>query len=150
RSRPSFGTGARAAFAQFWERVKSDASTWLLGVGLFFVVLCLFLPLLDQAKVLRRQAKIDAGERRLARQAEETRRKIEEEKDPDKQKKLRDALDDSRKKWQENEKPKLQDDLDDMRDSAKSWRYWYDYGMMWGFLFLGYAALGYLTPQQPT
>ena len=37
-----------------------------------------------------------------------------------------------------------------MRDSARSWRYWYEWGMMWGFLFLGYASLGYLTPNQPT
>ncbi len=146
RSRPSVGIGAGAAFAQFWERIKSDASTWLLGVGLFFVVVCLFWPLLDRAKIDRREAKISAGERKLQRLEE----KIRAESDQKEKEKLQKSLDDTRKKWQENEKPKLQEDLDDMRDSAKSWRYWYDWGMMWGFLFLGYAALGYLTPQQPT
>ncbi|MBI1918793.1 MAG: hypothetical protein HYS12_29215 [Planctomycetes bacterium] len=146
----SFGVGAGAAFSRFWERIKADTPTWLLGVGIFFVVTCLFLPLLDLSKVDRRRGKIEAGESKLARQEDETRRKIAAEKDPDKQKKYQEAQEDARKKWAETEKPKLQEDLDDMRESARSWRYWYDWGMMWGFLFLGYAALAYLTPQQST
>ena len=54
------------------------------------------------------------------------------------------------KHWEDVELPKLQDKVDEARESAKTWRYWYDWGMMWGFLFLALAALGYLTPQQPT
>jgi hypothetical protein len=150
RRRSNFGAGAGVAFSQFWAKLKADLPTWLLGVGIFFVVLCLFFPLLDRAKVDRRQAKIEAGDSKLSREAAETQRKIAAEADQGKQKDLRDSLDKARKKWEETEKPKLQEDYDEMRESARSWRYWYDWGMMWGFLFLGYASLGYLSPSQPT
>lgn len=133
--RPSrVGRGAGAFFEQFWDRVRSDVSTWLFGVGAVFTIICLFFPLLDRAKILDREAAMSAAERRLKREFANDKEKRDK------------AL----QHWQEIERPKLQEKIDEARDSAKGWRYWYDWGMMWGFLFLSLAALGYLTPQQPT
>src|SRR5438552_7835799 len=74
RRPPRFSAGAGAAFGEFWAKVKADLPTWLLGIGIFFVVVCLFFPLLDQAKVLRRQVKVDAGERKLRQQVTDLRK----------------------------------------------------------------------------
>jgi hypothetical protein len=143
------GKGAGVFFRDFWGRVRNDVSTWLFGVGAFFAIICLFFPLLDRGKILDREAALSASERRERRLNEELARKIREKGEGEfaKEKENRDK---ANKHWQEVEKPKLQERIDDARDSAKTWRYWYDWGMMWGFLFLALAALGYLTPQQPT
>lgn len=143
------GGGAGAYFGEFWNRVRSDASTWLFGIGAFFTIVCLFFPLLDRGKILDREAALAASERHEKRLNEDLARRIREKGESEfaKEKESREK---AYKHWQEIEKPKLQDRVDAARDSAKTWKYWYDWGMMWGFLFLALAALGYLTPQQPT
>ncbi len=153
--RPRTGPGAGAFFAQAWERIRSDAATWVFGAGAFFVILCLFFPLLDHARVLRREAKLAARDRQEQRLNAELRRKEAELRgkgeDPDKVlKKEKEEREKAYKRWQEEEKPRMEQDVDDARDTESAWRYWYHWGMMWGFLFLAYAALGYLTPTQAT
>jgi hypothetical protein len=144
------GGGAAAVFFQkLWERVKADASTWLFGAGAFFTIICLFFPLLDQAKILSREAELSAGERHERRLNEEMNRRLQGAKG-DELAKEKESRDKAFKLWNEVEKPKLADKVDDARDSAKNWTYWYRWGMMWGFLFLAFSSLGYLAPQQTT
>ena len=149
RSRSHFGPGAGAAFGQFWERIKGDLPTWLLGIGIVFVMICQFWPLLDRDKVARRKAAHDAAERKHKQAQKDYDRRIEEAKEEEAKGKLRDAKKDAEKKWMDVDEPKLTEEFNDAEDSATSWRYWYDWGTMWGFLFLFFAALGYMTPQQP-
>ena len=146
--------GAGMAFKQFWERVKADSSTWLFGLGAFFTIICLFFPLLDQAKVLRREVAVSAGDRREHRLDEELNRKKQELQTKNESlDKLKGEIENRKKaadKWRDVDKPALVDEIGQASDSAKGWQYWYNWGMMWGFLFLAFAALGYLTPKQPT
>ena len=153
RRQTRMGAGPGAAFRQYWDRVRADASTWLFGLGAFFTIICLFFPLLDSAKVDRRRVKVEAGDRRETRLNDLQRKRQGGQGgqgDQAQAEKEDKARKDANKKWLEVEKPKLQEEVDDAMDSARTWRYWYDWGMMWGFLFLAFAALGYLTPTQPT
>ena len=147
--RPSrVGKGAGAYFEQVWNRIRADASTWLFGVGAFFTILCLFFPLLDRGKLLSREADLNAAKRHEERLQREMARKKREAKG-DEFAKEEETRNKAHKHWEDVDLPKLQDRVDEARDSARSWRYWYYWGTMWGFLFLAFAALGYLTPQQP-
>jgi len=150
--RPTRGSGgAGAIFRQYWDRVRGDASTWLFGAGAFFTIICLFFPLLDRAKVDRRRIKVEAGDRREQRLTQDLQRKrMEGGGQGDKLAQEEETRKKAMKHWQEVDKPKLQEEVDDANDSARAWKYWYQWGMMWGFLFLALAALGYLTPTQPT
>src|SRR5262249_51193955 len=99
RSRSHVGQGAGAAFGQFWERIKGDLPTWLLGIGIFLVMICLFWPLLDQDKVARRKAAHDAAERKHKQAQKDYDRRIEEAKEEEAKGKLREAKNDAQKKW---------------------------------------------------
>jgi hypothetical protein len=120
-----------------------DIPTLVFGAGAFFVILFLFLPLIDKAKVSRRQALIQAGnnrQERLDRLLQEKEDASSEEKE--RRKKEREA-------W-EKEKVAMQEDIEDAKVSTMTSVYWYRYGMMFGFLLLAFAALAYLNPSQPT
>src|SRR5260370_15859198 len=120
-----------------------DIPTLLFGAGAFFVILFLFFPLIDQAKVNRRQAAMTEGERRERRRDQEfNEKKNKDDKDEELRKKQREA-------W-EKEKKSLQEDIDDAQTSVLRAPYWYRWGMMFGFLLLAGAWLGYMSPNQPT
>jgi len=144
-----FGKGGFGNVLQFF---KEDLPTWLFRVGVLIAIICLFFALLDKAKVDRRLAKVEAGDNKQRRLDEEFQRKFQNPEKGDKESfdSERKERDKARKNWQTIEKPKLQEEVDSARYSARTWGYWYTWGMMWGFLFLGYAALGYLAPEQAT
>ena len=122
----------------------ADGPTWCFGAGAFLVILFLFFPLIDQAKVNRRQAAIREGDlRELRRERDFNEKKKKGEKvDEDARKKSREA-------W-EKEKTTLQDDAEEAQIALLRAPYWYRWGMMFGFLLLAAASLGYLSPGQPT
>jgi hypothetical protein len=121
-----------------------DIPTILFGAGAFFVILFLFLPLIDQAKVNRRQAAIDENNHREQRRLREFNdKKANKEKvDEELRNKQHEAF--------EKDKKTLTDDLDDAKVSQLRAPYWYRWGMMVGFWLLAAASLGYLGPNQPT
>src|SRR5262249_45975304 len=105
----------------------------LIGGSIFLIVICLFFPHLDQDKIERRRVELDAATRDYQRR--------------------RDKASDTEKtkindKWKDEEK-QLNDDITKARESARSWYYWYDWGMMWGFLLLAFGSLACLGPQYP-
>jgi len=142
RKRPS----ARAALGGLSNFLGEgvDIPTILFGAGAFFVILFLFLPLIDQAKVNRRQGAIDENDHREQRREREYNdKKAKNEKvDEDLRKKQHDA-------W-EKDKKSLMEDLEDAKVTLMRAPYWYRWGMMFGFLLLAVASLGYLGPNQPT
>jgi hypothetical protein len=71
----------------------------------------------------------------------------------DDKKEVSPADEELRKKGREGwlkQKERLQDDVEELTVSADRSGYWYTWGMLLGFLFLAFAALGYLNPAQPT
>jgi hypothetical protein len=131
------------------DRILADLATWAFGIGVVLVILFLFFPVIDFLKISRASVAVDRGdaaERRadMEMQNRSRKEKWEQSKIDDEQKKRTDAKD----KW-EKEKLELQEDVESATFSARSSRYWYTWGMMFGFLFLGLAALGYLKPNQP-
>jgi predicted Zn finger-like uncharacterized protein len=119
----------------FFARLRNlaDVPTYLLGVGAFLSILFLFLPLLDQAKVARREAEVTASEVDTARRLRETK------------------ADDEKKRIQENgerRRRELREEADLIRLGTRQADYWNHYGMMLGVLFVAFGALGYLTSGQ--
>ncbi len=142
--------GAEAAFTRFWEHIKADLPTWLFGTSLIIIVLCLFCPFLDKEKIARREAKRDAGTREHARHMQELNNRLNDEKTEDSDKeKIKKDIKAADKKWKETEQPKLDDEVAEASETAKSWGYWYYWGMMWGFLLLAFACLGSFRAEYP-
>jgi hypothetical protein len=135
--------------ADLFRRVLSrlnDVSTWLFGTGAFLVIVNLFFPLINQAKVSRAKAAIQAGQLKDDRAERELKQKMQDKKD------VSIADEELRKKARESwakQKVRMEDDLEELGLDARQSDYWYTWGMMIGFLFLAAAALGYLTPSQP-
>ena len=138
--RSNFGSNFGAFFKRLWERIKADPPTWLFGAGAFLVVICLFFPLLDKDKVERRRVKLTSEEREQNRLNNEL-----QTRDPPAKPEERETRQKAFERWKKNRKPELEEDITSAQDSARSWRYWYDWGMMWGFMILAFASLGYLT-----
>ncbi len=126
--------------------------TWVFGAGAWLVIFFLFLPLLDLANVKNRNAAITEGELNLLRKREEARLK-EVEKDPkaaakaEEERAKQEAKE--RKEW-DREKVKLQARVDAAEIKVQKARYWYTWGMLFGFLVLAVGALGFLHPSQTT
>jgi hypothetical protein len=124
-------------------RYIPDVSTWLFGVGMFIVILCLFLPALATASAKRAAAKVELGQLRMDRLEKEFKAKPNPTvADADNQKKMKESWD--------KEKETLEATAKELELDARSSDYWYTFGMMFGFLFLAFASLGYLDPRQPT
>ena len=124
-----------------------DAATWMFGFGAFLVIVFLFFPLINQAKVARAKAAIQAGQLREDRLERELKQKMQDKKD------VTPADEELRKKARESwvkQKQRLEDDAEELNNDAAQSGYGYTWGMMFGFLFLAAAALGYLNPSQPT
>ncbi len=136
-SGPNFWTQFRAKLVDF-----ADLPTWLFGIGAFLVIVYLFFPLIDQAKVERRKARVtfgDARERRLEAELQKKEKSTDEEKERRKK---------DREKW-EKEKSDLEADVEAAQMAQRRATYWYFYGTMLGFVLLAFGALGYLDPRQP-
>jgi hypothetical protein len=132
----------RGAVLSRWFHQVADTPTWLFGFGTFLVILCLFFPLIDQAKVNRAKGAIEAGQLR----EERLDREIKDKKD------VSPSEEEVRKRAKENwakEKDRLQEESATQGIAAKQNDYWYLWGMMLGFMILAVAALGYLNLTQP-
>lgn len=137
--------GGWGGISRFADRLP-DLATGFFGIGAFLVIIFLFFPIINYAKVSRAKASIDAGQLREDRLERELKQKVEQGKsvspaDEELRKKARQS-------W-EKEKTSLQADAEELTVDAKRSDYWYTWGMMLGFLFLAAAALGYLNPGQP-
>jgi predicted Zn finger-like uncharacterized protein len=121
----------------FFARLRNlaDVPTYLLGVGTFLSILFLFLPLLDQAKVARREAEVTASEA-------ETARRMREAKAEDEKKRIQESGDRRRRE--------LREEADIVRLGTRQAEYWNHYGMMLGVLLVAFGAIGYVTSGQST
>ena len=102
-------------------RLLPDLSTCLFGSGVLCVLICLFMPLIDNAALLSKQATLRGGE-------------------------LRER---NRENWQQERRDLLLA-IDETRTAHDKWEYWYRWGMLLGFILLALGSLGYLQPEQPT
>jgi len=116
----------------FFARLRNlaDVPTYLLSVGTFLSILFLFLPLLDQAKIARREAEVAASE-------VDTARRLREAKADDEKKRIQEIG--------EKRRRDLREEADLIRLSTRQADYWNHYGMMLGVLLVAFGALGYLT-----
>lgn len=129
-----------------WAGRLADAPTWLFAIGAFLVIAFLFFPLINQAKVGRAKAALDAGQLKEDRLERELKQKIDEGKN------ITPADEELRKKVRQTwikEKASLKDDAEELSLEARRSDYWYIWGMMLGFMILAAAALAYLNPMQP-
>jgi hypothetical protein len=146
----------------------------LFGFGSFLVVLFFFLPIIDQASVSRQQARIEAGDRQQQRLDDrlwnpnarrnprdpffEKERFLEKERFFEKGKDFRDRGDappapndeairkrkNERTEWDKTAR-QLEDELEETRGNARGRMYFYAWGMLFGFLILGLASVGFLS-----
>src|SRR5258708_7584514 len=108
--------------------VTGIAFTVLFGLGAFLAIVFLFLPLINQADVARAEAKIMAGDNRIARLGQEVEREIAERildtaQAEDRHKKVKT----DENKWQ-SEKAQQEVDLGDLKASVRSKMYGYHWG----------------------
>jgi hypothetical protein len=108
-------------------------STYLFAGGTCLVIVFLFLPLIDQAKVASRNAAIEEGELTLSED-------LEREKDPVLKKRFEDD-------WAK-EKKRLERKVRYAKLNVDSGVLFNRYGMMIGFLLLAFGSIGYLSPNQ--
>jgi hypothetical protein len=139
---------AGAARGNFWAALRArmhsfaDTPTWLFGSGAFLVIFYLFLPLIDQAKVKRREALVIAGDVREARLDAALKKKENASEDEKKRRQQQ------KESW-EREKSSLEEDLEAAEIGQRRATYWYRYGTLLGFVLLAFGSLGYLDPRQP-
>ena len=167
----ALGDFAPAMLQRRTGSLQIDLPTWLFGAGAVFVVFFLFLPIIDQMKIARLRGLVDEGNNRIAQMRAELEAKKGNdpevnryertftpvrpadpfEKVPtdssDKYKDDEKKIKDEEKDWYKK-KVALLGDLDSARVSARRAVYWYSWGMMFGFLLLAVASLGYLMPYQ--
>ncbi len=146
--------------------IASAFFTVLFGVGTCFVVLFMFLPLLDVTRELARKAAIDAGDQRIHRlfnpdsavDPDAARPAFPPDVNPDKDKpndkSKSGGLSDAEKKAQKDAwdktKKGLQDDVDETHIYARQAMHVYTWGMLFGFLCLAVASVGFLSPNETT
>ncbi|GIW80969.1 MAG: hypothetical protein KatS3mg105_2776 [Gemmatales bacterium] len=138
--------------AAITESLRQDFATWLFGAGVILVILGIFLPLIDQAKVQRRDAQIRSGDRRQKYLDDQLQLKIDLARKQGSNlafSKERKERDDAKDEWQQ-EKLRLSAERDEAEMSFRIWNYWYLWGMMVGFFLLSIASLCYLQPNQST
>jgi hypothetical protein len=132
----------------------------LFAFGSFLVVLFFFLPIIDQASLSRQQVRIDAGDRQQQRLDDRLWNRRRNPRDPFNRDKDRDFRDrdgqaqpneeaikkrkNERVEW-DKKADKLEEELDDTRGNARGRMYFYAWGMLFGFLILGLASVGFLS-----
>jgi hypothetical protein len=156
------------------KSIVSIVFSWFLALlfafGSFLIVLFFFLPIIDHAGLSRQQARIDAGDRqqqrlddrlwnrrRTARDPFVRDRFIDEKRIFDKERDFRDhdaaaqpnedaikKRKNERAEW-DKKADKLEEELDDIRGNARGRTYFYSWGMLFGFLILGLASVGFLS-----
>lgn len=134
-----------ASFADSFRQLP-DPATWLFGGGVLCVLIFLFMPLIDNAVILSKQANLSAGELRERRLAEQFAKNKEQKKTTPADEEMRNK---NRDNW-EQERRDLQLTIDESKITNDKWEYWYRWGMLIGFILLALASLGYLRPEQPT
>lgn len=126
-----------------WLRYIPDVPTWLFGLGMFIVIVCLFSPALGSARAKSAEAQVQLGQMRFDRSEKEFKAKPNPSvAEVENQKKMKESWD--------REKETLEAAAKELDLNARAWDYWYTLGMMFGFLILAVASLGYLSPHQPT
>jgi hypothetical protein len=120
----------------------------LFGVGAVIVIVFLFLPLTDWARMVGKQAEIDQGDasekRKDGRPPNRQGVKQDGDKAVEKAEKNRSDDDD---KWAKK-RQQLQEEATDARYAAQRKQSFYTWGMLVGFLFLAVASLLFLGPGQ--
>ena len=112
--RPRQSLSPSVAIRQFFQNYGEALSTILFGAGTLLVIVFVFLPVIDQAKVARAQARVrdDAGAAQ--------------------------------------DKAAAPKEVRDAESAAQLAHYWYDWGLLVGFLLLAGGSLGYLgSPNSP-
>ncbi len=102
--------------ATFLQARRDGLWTTLFAAGIFCAILFVFLPVIDQGKIARAQARVkdeSAGPDGAARVGSK-------------------ALEQAQKEWK------------DAETNAQMARYWYDWGLLFGFLLLAGGSLGFL------
>ena len=137
----------------------------LFGVGTCFAVLFLFLPLLDVTRESAKRAAIEAGDQRIRRlynsdAATEPDFPVrppfgqpgdkDKANDKDKSGGPTDAEKKAQKDDWEKRKKDLQQEVDDTRTYSRQAMNVYTWGMLFGFLCLAVASVGFLSPSQTT
>jgi len=121
------GGGMPAPIAKVIESLTQDTFSWIVGAGLFAMILFLFLPLIDKANVESKQANM--------------RQKIRQNERENKDKEV------PRTEWIKTELPKLQDDISNTQDNRDRSLYWYRWGMMLAFFIMSVGGIGYLMQE---
>jgi ribosomal protein S27AE len=105
-----------------------DFSLFCFGVGLVLVLIFTLLPVMDNAKVSSWVAEINLGERLHQKRAADLKGE---------------ALEEENKKWSKDHK-----EMEERREravaAAQQWRWWYSWGLLFGFIVLAISALFFL------
>ena len=155
-SAPAYSTPSqgRAMQQQLLNQVKGDLFTYLLGAGVVILCFMLFLAILDQAKVGRKQAKVDEGQMSQDKEDESFRRRTRQAGEgvagvtaptADEQK----AREKQRVAWQDS-KADLQNEVKEASIGARAWRYWYTWGGFVGAVLVTIGSLAYVISGQST
>lgn len=137
--------GGGFSLAEVW-RFGFHAPTWLFGAGVLLILVFLFLPLIDNAVLLSKQADLRAGELREQRLVEQFVRNKAQKKTTPADEEMRNK---NRENW-ERERHDLELTINEIRVAHDKWEYWYRWGMLLGFILLAFGALGFLQPEEPT
>jgi hypothetical protein len=128
--------------------------TLLFGIGAVLVIVFLFLPVLDQTRILGKNAEIEQGDRKERRANEGDLDKDRlpswppEPKDKDKESTEESKTRKGEKIAWKKQKKALTEQVDELRIGARRSLYGYTWGMLAGFLCLAVASVGFLGPNQ--
>ena len=114
-----------------------DASLLFFGVGLILVLIFTLFPVIDFTKVQSLSGDLQNGRVLHERKSAEL-RKAKDFKN--------EHLEDENKRW-EKEREDLETREIKARAAAASWRYWYSWGILFGFVVLAVASLGFLRSE---
>lgn len=150
----SYPNQGRAMQQQLMSQVKGDLFTWMLGLGILIIGFFLFMAMLDNAKISRKQSKVEEGQLEQDKKDEYFRRRDRQVAEgvsgvtaptSDERK----ARDKERATWSDT-KADLQHEVTEARIGAGAWRYWYYWGAFVGAMLVTIAALAYVATGQTT
>jgi ABC-type multidrug transport system fused ATPase/permease subunit len=140
---------------QLLNQVKGDLFTYMLGLGVIILGFFLFLSILDNAKIARKQAKLDEGKLNESKEEQYITRKQQQANagkagavaPTAEEKKNRDT---ARETWDQETSKSLQNEIAEARISANAWRYWYTWGAFVGAMLVTIASVAYVATGQTT
>lgn len=115
-ARPRRSLNLGAVFTEFFQNNRELLASTLFGAGTVLVILFVFLPVIDQAKVARAQTRVRDEGGGGAQEKAGAGKGLEQ----------------------------AQKELRDVENAAQFARYWYDWGLLLGFLLLAGGSMGYL------